>query len=297
MKKTISYVSMGVALVSLLTLANCSKKDSPLPQIDGYNSSDDVASDALVSYFPFEGNTNDTKGGSTGTAVGVTYAAGVKGQAYQGAEAAYATVAPSAAFSSLPSYTISLWYKLPAHNTHTMGLFFLSGTNNLAELIYEIDNYKKNTGDTLEIHGGFTNLGVPSTSYQGFTMTSHDTSAYKTKWVNLVASYDGSSSTYVTYQDGTAILNNSAFGNVLAGVLFQNTSGPDATKPQGSLSWSTDAPKVITIGTWPPTLYGVSATLGSAGCFTGLMDEIRIYDRVLTTAEVGAIYQLGVAGR
>jgi hypothetical protein len=300
MKKTISYLLMGVGMVSLLTLANCSKKNDSLPQIDGYSSSDAVAPDALVAYFPFDGNSNDTKGGSTASAVGVTYPTGLRGQAYQGATGAYATLTPSAAFSSLPSYSLSLWYKLSAQpdaNSGPQGLFFLAGTNTLNELIYEIDRPSGSQvgTDSLKLHHGFTNLG--SAGYQGFTMEAYDTTKYKNYWIHVVTTYDASSSTYVVYQDGIASINGSAFGKTASTVLYQGQSGAAATTGQGSLSWSTDPPKQIIIGTWPATLYGVSPTLGSTACFLGQMDELRIFNRALTTAEVGALFQLGLAGR
>jgi len=298
MKKTISYLFMGASVVTLLALGSCSKSSDTLPAINGYASSDAVASTNLVSYFPFDGNAKDSKGTATATEVGVTYSTGLRGQAYKGATGAYATLAPSAAFSSLPSYTLSMWYKLgaqPNANSGPQGLFFLSGTNTLNELIYEIDlpSGTQVGTDSLKIHHGFTNLA--STGYQGFTMEAYDTTKYKDKgWIHLVTTYDGGSSTYVIYQDGVASVNASAFGKATSTILLQ---GQAPSPGQGNLSWSTDVPKVITIGTWPATLYGVSPTLGSNGCFLGQMDELRIYNKALSASDVGALYQLGLAGR
>ena len=83
-----------------------------IPLIGGYASSDSVAAANLIAYFPFDGNANDTKGGMTPTVVGtITYTTGIRGQAYQGAAGAYATYTPSAAFTSLPSYSFSVWYQ------------------------------------------------------------------------------------------------------------------------------------------------------------------------------------------
>ncbi len=296
MKKTISYLCVGASVVTLLALGSCSKSDT-LPAIDGYSSSDAVAPTNLVSYFPFDGNANDSKNSSvTATVVGATFTKGLRGQAYHGATGAYATLAPSAAFSNLPSYSLSMWYKLGAQPNSTsgpQGLFFLTGTNTLNELIYEIDtpNSSQVGTDSLKIHHGFTNLG--STGYQGFTMEAFDTTAYK-GWIHLVTTYDGGSSTYTIYQDGVAILNASAWGKKTTYVLYQDGA---QTIPQGNLSWASDAPKQIIIGTWPATLYGVSPTLGANACFLGQMDELRIYNKALSASDVGALYQLGLAGR
>jgi len=300
MKKTIIYLFMGAGAVALLALAgSCSKSSDTLPTIGGYASSDAVASTNLVSYFPFDGNANDSKGTATATEVGVTYATGLRGKAYKGAAGAYATITPSAAYSNLPSYTLSMWYKVsaqPNSNTGPQGLFFLSGTNTQNELIYEIDNPSASQvgGDSLKIHHGFTNLGATAPgAYQGFTMEAYDTTAYK-GWIHLVTTYDGGSSTYIIYQDGIAIKNASAFGKTTSTVLLQ---GQAPAAAQGNLSWASDAPKTIIIGTWPAGLYGVSPTLGSNGCFRGQMDELRIYNKALSASDVGALYQLGLAGR
>jgi hypothetical protein len=309
MKKTIIYLFMGASVVTLLALGSCSKSDS-LPPIDGYSSSDAVAPTNLVAYFPLDGNAKDSKGTATATEVKVTYTKGLRGQAYQGATGAYATLAPSAAFNSLSSYTVSMWYKLgaqPNAASGPQGLFFLSGTqsnstssyqpSNGTELIFEIENHAKVGSDSLEVHHGFTNLGpTDPNAYHSFTMTSYDTTSFK-GWIHLVTTYDGSSSKYIIYTDGVAILNHSAFPASTSTTMFQNTTGTLATTPQGNMSWASDVPKAITIGTWPAGVYGVSPTLGSNACFLGQMDELRIYNTALSAADVGALYQLGLAGR
>ncbi|MGC4021294.1 MAG: Ig-like domain-containing protein [Cyclobacteriaceae bacterium] len=314
MKKTMMYLFMGMSVGTLFLVESCSKSSDALPTIGGYSSSDAVAPDNLVSYFPFEGNANDSKGTATATEVNVTYATkGVKGKAYQGAAGAYATLAPSTAFSSLPSYTVSMWYKVtaqPTSGTGPQGLFFLSGTasnsgtdyepSNGTELIFEIDLPSESQvgTDSLKIHHGFTNLNTNrlSGAWNGFTMEAYDTTDYK-NWVHLVATYDGGSSTYIIYQDGVPILNSSAWGKKTSYVLYQGNSGDAGTTGQGDLSWTPDPPKAITIGTWPAGVYGVSPSLGSNGCFRGQLDEIRIYNKALSPTDIGALYLLGVAGR
>lgn len=298
MKKQVKrLIPIAVIAAGLWGFQACSKKSDALPSIAGYNSSDEVASANLVAYFPFDGNSNDTKGNATATATNVTYTTGMRGQAYQGAANAYATLTPSAAFSALPSYSLSMWYKLSAQPTagDPQGLFFLSGTTTQNELIYEIDTPSGTQGgtDSLKIHHGFTNLA--STGYQNFTMEAYDTTKYHNFWIHVVTTYDASSSTYVIYQDGVASINGSAFGKKTSTVLLQG--GDPGAAPQGSLSWSTDPPTQIIIGTWPAGLYGVSSTLGSNGCFKGQLDELRIFNKALSQTEVGALFQLGVAGR
>jgi len=290
-------MALSAATLALFSITSCSKKSSSPPPpvlIGGYASSDSVASANLIAYWPFDGNSNDVKGNLTAHAVQVTYGTGMRGQAYQGGDSTYATLVPDAAFSTLGSYSTSLWYKLTAQPTagDPGGLFFLSGTANPNLLLCELESYAPVSGDSVKIHHGF--FDVISPAYQGFTMESYDTAAIG-KWVHVVTTYDGSSSTYVIYQDGVAIGNNSAFGQNIT--LTHMWTDGTMTTPLGSLGWGSDAPVQIVIGTWPAGLYGVSPSLGSNGCFRGELDELRVFNKALSTSEVAGLYLNGKAGR
>ncbi len=309
MKKITSKLTfLAIACLSVsaaMTIQSCSKSSGPSgpAPIGGYVSSDSVASSNLVAYFPFDGNSNDKISGNTATAVGVTYGTGVRGQSYQGATGAYATVVPSAAVKNLNSFALSVWFNLPAQqpNGDPGGMFFLSGTNTLNEMILETESYTPVSGDSVKIHHGFTDLASPG--WQGFTLESYDTMAIG-KWVHLVMCYDAGSSTYTYYQNGIPTGVSSAWSNgmyVTPTTMYDGPlpvgSGSPATAPLGTNSWSSDAPVSIILGTWPATLYGVSPTLGSNGCYKGQMDELRIYNRALSQAEVAGLYLNGKAGR
>jgi Concanavalin A-like lectin/glucanases superfamily len=304
-KNKLSILATVFATVVLFSATSCTKS-SPAPTnngggggtgptpIDGFTSSDSIDASNLIAYFPFDGNSNDVKGNLTAHEVNITYGTGIRGQAYQGGDSTYATLVPDAAFSSLGSYTISLWYKLAAQPTagDPGGLFFLSGTTNPNLLLTEIESYAPVSGDSVKIHHGF--FDVISPAYQGFTMESYDTAAIG-KWVNVVTTYDGSASTYVIYQNGNPIGNNSAFGSNVT--TTQMWTDGTMTTPLGNLGWGSDAPVQIVIGTWPAGLYGVSPSLGSNGCFMGQMDELRVFNKALSPHDVAAIYLNGVAGR
>jgi hypothetical protein len=161
----------------------------------------------------------------------------------------------------------------------------------LNELIYEIEPFHPVSNDSVKIHHGFTDLGSPA--YQGFTMESFDTAAIG-KWIHVVTTYDGGSSTYVVYQNGVPINNSSAFGVNTSTAMWTDGS---KTTPLGNLSFASDPPKMIIIGTWPATLYGVSPSLGANGSFKGQMDELKIFNKALSQQEVAGLYLNGKAGR
>jgi hypothetical protein len=242
--------------------------------------------------------------------VGVTYVAGVRGQAYQGATGAYATVPASAAFTSLTSYSVSVWYSLPsaakpkAGGSDPGGMFFVSGDtassgNNANEILLETDvpSTSQFAADSVPIHHGFNNIGSPG--WQNFTMNSFDTAA--SAWVHIVMTYDGPSSAYTFYENGQPIGVSSAYGVSTATILYDGPlpvgSGTPATELMGNLNFTSAPAKTLVIGTWPPGVYGVSATLGANGCFLGAMDELRVFNRALTKNEVVGLFLNGAAGR
>ncbi|HTB51294.1 MAG TPA: LamG-like jellyroll fold domain-containing protein [Ferruginibacter sp.] len=286
---------LAFAMIALATLSitSCKKSSgSGITSIGGYDSSGQVAAANLIAYFPFDGNANDVKGGMTATVTGtITFPAGTKGEAYQGSAGTFATYTPSAAFSNLSSYSVSVWYNLPTEGTNPEGIFFVSGATNQDLIVNEIEPYNPVSGDSVRIHTGFNDLA--STGFQLFIPETFDTAALA-KWVHLVVTYDGSTSTYVVYQNGVASGTNSAFSNgqyITPNVLWQDAG---MTTPLGNLGFTGDEPVSAIIGSWPDGLFGQT----SAGdAFLGQLDELRVYNKALSISEVAGLYLNGKAGR
>ncbi|HEY4061941.1 MAG TPA: hypothetical protein VGM30_08575 [Puia sp.] len=295
---------LTLVMIAGATLAICApscKKSSnggpsgPTP-IGGFVSSDSVEPANLIAYWPMDGNGTDVKGGANATGVNVTYVTGVRGQAYQGATNAYASFTPNAAMVGLQSFSLAFWYWQPAQPIGTpntpQGMFFLAdagGAN--PDIIVENEHYAPVSRDSVSIHAGLT--FPKATNYKGFTMATFDTVAIG-KWVHFAMTYDGGSSTYVVYQNGQAMLNSSAYGNLASTILLD---GPTGSTPQGNINWSANPPVEGTIGAWAPGVYGVSNTLGLNGNFVGKLDEIRLFKVALTSKEVAGLYLNGQAGR
>ena len=299
-KSELQFLTIAIFVAAIIGLGSCSKSSTnstppPGPQpIGGYVSSDSVAADALIAYYPFDGNSNDVKDPQTATTVGATYVNGIRGKAYQGAAGAYSTVPAGHAFDSLKSYSVSVWYNLGAQpaDGDPGGMFFLSGAANGNLLLLETEHYAPVSGDSVKIHHGFQDPGGAG-PYMNFTMEAFDTAAIG-KWVHFVMTYDGPSSTYVVWQNGAQTLNSSAWGKNLSTVLMTNNPGG---APLGNISYVPDPPQLVYIGTWPPGLYGVSATLGANGSYLGQLDELRVFNRALTQQEVAGLFLNGQANR
>jgi hypothetical protein len=296
-KSKLNMLAIAAIALATISISSCKKSHgTSITPIGGYDSSGAVAAANLIAYFPFDGNSNDVKGGLVATTSGVTYNAGIKGQAYQGDTTGYATLSLPATnvFTNIGSYSISVWYNEPSLSTKTQGLFFLSGNTTLNEMLCEIEPYTSVTHDSLPIHNGFNDLASPT--YQQFVMSTFDTVAIG-KWVHLVITYDGSSSVYTVYQNGNqSLTGGSGFTTMPVTPNPLWTDGSMST-PLGAIGFTSDPPKTIYIGTWPPGLFGVSPTLGAAGGFTGQIDELRVYSKALSQSEVAGLYLNGLAGR
>jgi hypothetical protein len=273
-------------------------KPAPTP-IGGFVSSDSVEPQALIAYFPFDGDGNDHKGGATGHAVGVTYTTGVRGEAYQGATGAYDTIPASTAMKDLGSFSLSIWYwqtAQPISSPNTpQGMVMMSDANTDPDIILENESYAPVSGDSLEIHNGFYTPGA--VNYQYWILSTFDTVAIG-KWVHLVMTYDGGSSTYVCYQNGQAMLTSSTYGDAASTMLLDGpAAATPANPPLGNINYSSNPPVGFYIGTWAPGTFGVSPTLGANGSWMGKLDELRVFNIALTAKDVAGLYLNGLAGR
>jgi hypothetical protein len=304
-KSNLSFLTLGIVLLALFGMVSCSKSSSgggggsttpPVTLLGGFASSDSVEPAALIAYWPFDGSSTEKVAGLVGTATGVTYVTGIRGQAYQGSVGGSLQVplaAGDVAFDSLHSFTVSVWYNDPSQViSPNHGLFHMYGATdwNLLELEFEPDS--TGPADSVRIHAGFTNPGGPT--YKGIVPQGLLDTAVA-KWVHIVYSYDGPSSTYSLYQDANLVAVQSAWtnGGYSTSPVPIWTDGT-ATTPMGNLSFATEIPTGITIGAFPPSITAGNAWAGS---FPGMLDELRVFNIALTQKDVTGLYLNGQAGR
>lgn len=304
MKKTLSsvYLVLGCGLLfTVITAGDCNNDDVPLPPIGGYNNSDEVGAANLKSYWSMDGNGNENKSGTAPTSSGgvVFGTGGVRGSAatFSNGYLYYASAVGGALTSGQP-FTVSAWLKAantfipggtPPANNHPYQFFQMARPNQLfgsINLLYEAGQFgiasdtmtfKSLYSDAGGLQDNINNYGIAGTEYKVVKKAGTD------KWVHVVTTYNpnggtGTQSIFRIYAD-SALVSNTNFEN------------------RGANSY-VYTPHEIIIGGWYNNIPGKTVSADTwTRPFTGKIDEVRVWNKLLTEAEIIALYQLGKAGR
>jgi hypothetical protein len=259
-------------------LTSCYKKFDPTSYqpaftVNGYTSSAAIGQGSLVGYWAFDGSYIDSVSKTVATGVNTSFTGGFKGQAYQGSSNGYVITDLPNAIKNLNSFTIDYWIKTPQNSSGIVAPIVISKTNDFwgaLDMFYE--NGSTSTNANLKVHFNgqsevwFTNGMIPNPW---------------DSWQNIALTYDAPSSTFTLYQNG----------NVIA---TQTTAG------LGNLVFPAAATKII-FGT---EQFQTSPSLGTAGSsqpwasyMSGLMDEVRIYNKALVSSDIQALIVLQGKGK
>lgn len=286
MKSKISSFLFAAFITGSLVFgfSSCSDEEEKLPAIGGFNNSDEVASANLVAHWAFEGDGKEKKSSSAPTtSVGATFITGAKGKAVD-FKSGYLAYGEIAALNSLPNMTVSTWAKFDNNGTHPTCFFTMTRPNEWAGNINLMSEtgWKKAGNDTLVVKGLVVTKVANNPSFQDSRNEPSKGGVQVPKGVNiwhqLVMTWDGATSNYKIYVDGVKV-NNPEWEQ-------RGTTGP--------LSFFTPTKPVI--GAWGTNLPGGTAEAWQKP-MTGAVDELRVFNKALTDAEISALYQLEKAGR
>lgn len=261
-----------------LLLTSCYKKFDPASyapklEIGGFTSSSEVASANLVGYWAFDGSLIDSVSGTAGVNTGTSFGPGYKGQAMQGALNSYVLATPSAAITGMKSFTLTYWVKSPAPSVGIIGMVSLSNTQTFwgnIETFFENGSTATNGKFRVHIQNGAVDTWV---SKDGL-INLFDT------WVAIAVSYDQATSTFKLYTNGAL-----AYTNTVAGF------GPLNFTNTGKLVFGT-----VQFMTKPSQTSGATAQ-DWASYLTGLLDEVRIYNKALSDTEISSLVLLQGRGK
>ncbi len=295
MKKTIKYFASGIIAASLLTLAACSKDDE-LPQIDGYNNSNEVAATNLKAHWTFDDTNNErlSSTGPNGTFGTVGFTEGQIGKALKLTSGAlvYPSIASIGEANSLNNFTVSLWVNVAGNKATAT-----SGFTSFFALNYQDDTdiwgnitMAAETGahlpnsDTLLLKPLLkTLLAGGATSLQdNISVINGDVGMHflgAKRWAHYVARWNGDTHKFEIFGDGVNVGAYSDRGTTP--VLVQRTP----VRPVfGSLTHSD-----IGFASAPARSFNVLANAS--------IDDVRVFNTALSDAEITALFNLGTAGR
>lgn len=307
--KTIKLTGFTLAIALSIGLISCSDDDNngntTLPPIGGYNNAGEVGSADLVAYWPLDGNgTESISNTSASASVGASYEAAVKGQGLKLVNGYLNYPAITNLSTSMPSMTISLWAKLvnnavvdPVTGNPTDGhptmLFNLSRPNEWAGNInFYSESSRLATNDTIQMKALAVIKNADGSANFQDNVNSPNPSAADlldgqtgnpnkngNKWAHYVMVWDAPTGTMKIYANGQKISNNK----------FEVRNGGDAL----ALNFFTPTHPII--GTWQTVLDGTPDSWQRPS--NTEIDEIRVWKKSLSAADINSLYELEKAGR
>ena len=311
MKTNKILVSAFAFSIAFASFTSCSSDSgSSLPPIGGYDNADQVAASSLKAYWPLDGNGKESISNTSPSAtVGVTYGTGIKGQGATLTDGYLDYPSITALTTSSGSITVSVWAKLfnnklnPATDSHISEIFNLSGSapgNGYIGVLGETHGLI--TSDSIQVKGHYETLYngnqsggdiVNMTKMQPWMITDNDNPANLIKHVAF-ANKIGGQWAHIVYVFNGATAKNEIFVN---GVNISNSPWVlrnGGTTPFNLVYASTTHP---IIGARSSFIAGLAGGDAWNRPMSGGVDELRVYDKALTLAEIGALYQLELAGR
>lgn len=304
--KTIKIFGFALMATFGVLLTSCGSDDEggSLPDIDGYGSADEVGETDLVAHFGLDGDGEESMSGTAPTSSpNTTWVDGIKGKAanFNNGYMKYPSMASFPA--SMTSFTISGWVKVKNNQTPTSGsvstIFSMARPNEWEgnmNLYVETGQSPAMTdegvaNDSLIFKGSWRTAADGGQAYENvlhlepWMVSDNEVTPGKHvagpnvvggTWAHAVFTWDGATNKFIVYSNGQKI-SNPAFE-----IRGENTS------------LTFDTPTFPMIGAFG----NVDTTADSWNkAMTGQVDEIRVWKRALTLAEIGALYQLEKAGR
>jgi hypothetical protein len=288
----IKIALLGIFLTAV-TLSSCKKDGNPnnLPEvdpadyqgkIDGFASTDEIFPSNLVAYFNFDDNYADKISGIAPTsAAGNSLVAGFKGKALNlnAGYLYYATQIPAFKTDVFKSFTISQWIKISNNGSKRTMLLQLARPgifDGSLDIRLNTNSFPASNTDVLKIQPRFTAIGGGSQDNLNNTLSPK---IGPDNWVHLVLSYNGTTGRF----------------NVLANGI---NIGSFSDRGTGNSLFKAYEPGELIIGGNYNVIPGKAVNASTEyTAMTGMVDEVRIYNRFMPDAIVNALYKLGLANK
>lgn len=285
MKKYFALCAAALALCAM----SCTKDNNQ----DGNNDANKkqeitVAKDALVAYLPFESE-EVAVGGLTladkGTTSEANFVAGRNGKSFTGGENQYLlyNLPEDSPIKTLKAFTLSAWIKqqeIPQAQAAVPMFFQITNTNDhfWGNLALSIDRTAEGAGYlTYKTRFRHSDAGEIWKAWYGDWADCYPAA----RWNHLIFIYDNAASEYHVYVNGADITPESAVACVMN------------EQPAGDLQFVNA--EQIAIGVWMPRLLDGAQDEWMGWLDGGQIDELRLYNRALSSEEAGELYKAEIA--
>jgi hypothetical protein len=302
MKKTMKYLlASGVALSLLTLVVSCGDDDNKLPKIDGFNNSDEVAAENLVAKWTLDGNAEESISGDVGTTSNVTYADGKIGQcAVLNDGYIYNDEVTDLHSKITASLSISAWVQVRNNggtaNEHATVVAMLTGDVTETPLnvtpgaiVLETSHFAA-VKDTFRVKAlvgvrkANDEFGLEDNvnwwGLDNITSPNQMVKVAEGEWMHMVMVWDNTNTKLRLYVDGKLATNPDAGWETKTGAAFEE---------QDKLG--------MIIGAFQNNVGLNAATDSWAKPMKGKVDQVRVYNTLLTQAEIVSLFKLEDAGR
>jgi hypothetical protein len=260
-----------IGIVSLL--ASCQKMERPAMNIIP----DDLErlNGPLQLYFPFNGNLTDSAQYQKATPSGtINYVAGVNQEAYQGSADSYIRIPLTQNMAELSSFTIAFWMNADKSAPTAQSIFTISNSGDFwGNILAMIEPNTNDADPTMLFKVHFAGNWIEFNGNNGLDRLP----GMYGNWKHVAFSYDELSSEFSMYIDGVKL-------NLPPNVANRVRNGA----PLGPLTLDNASQTII--GGFQQNA-GISGNADSwMGKYTGLLDQFRMYYKVLSDAEIQALF-------
>jgi hypothetical protein len=270
-----------------------------LPQIDGFNNSNEVGAAALKAHWTFDSTKSETISAavpekSVGT---MDFTAGKIGKAINLTQAylIYPTIANLNNADALPSFTVSMWTKVP-DNTQTLASLFQINGVDFQDIWGLVGLMTRTNGNVYSLGATTTHVNGTGThpAYADFFLDPGTTASE-----GFTAGTDGWAFITITYDGPTNLLTYYGNGVKLGTRTLTNVTAPEtlALLTPNKVSFGTfEFKDDFNAGAYGNPPLAADRPWASHG-ITASLDDVRVFNKALSQTEVTALLHLGQAGR
>ncbi|GAO41426.1 IPT/TIG domain-containing protein [Flavihumibacter petaseus] len=270
-----------------------------VPKIDGYDNSNQVAADGLIAHWTFDADSKESVSTKVAekTVGTVAYETGRIGKAAKltGAYMIYPEIDAINNADALANFTVSMWAQVP-DNTGTLSSLFQINGKDFQDIWGLIGVATRTNGNVYSLAGMTTHVNGTGThpTYDALFLNPGETATEGFTndgdgWALITVTYDGPTNTMTYWGNGVKLGSRVAENVVAPETLALLTPNKVSF---GTFTFVDDFPD----GQWGHPPAAADRDWASHG-ITATLDDVRVFNKVLTDAEILALAHLGQAGR